>query len=155
MKKNWGWWVLVVAVAGIIGYQQIQISKLSGPQGEGDKIIAAVGMHYALTGGPYEVRRLQDVATLAEQDPFYKQAEDGDYLVITTQRAILYDSDRDRIVDVVPVQRKPSDKAKEELKEVVESAAKDSDNVVEKTDGKIDPGDDPDEVEESDTEGVS
>jgi len=50
------------------------------------------------------VAAIVDVAKLRERNPFYNKAENGDYLIVTETRAILYDPDKDRILDVVPVQ---------------------------------------------------
>lgn len=50
------------------------------------------------------VATIVDVKTLREQNAFYNKAENGDYLIVTSDRAILYDPDKDVILDVVPVQ---------------------------------------------------
>lgn len=50
------------------------------------------------------VATIMDVETLKRANSFYEPAEDGDHLIITERRAILYDSDRDIILDIVPVQ---------------------------------------------------
>lgn len=50
------------------------------------------------------VATIVDVAKLRESNPFYAKAENGDFLVVTPTRAILYDPDSNKILDVVPVQ---------------------------------------------------
>lgn len=50
------------------------------------------------------VATIVDVKTLREQNAFYNKAENGDHLIVTSDRAILYDPDKDVILDVVPVQ---------------------------------------------------
>lgn len=50
------------------------------------------------------VATIVDVEKLRSQNPFYNSAENGDYLVVTPTRAILFDDDRGVIIDVVPVQ---------------------------------------------------
>lgn len=50
------------------------------------------------------VATIVDVAKLQEQNPFYEKAENGDYLIVTPTRAILYDETANKILDVVPVQ---------------------------------------------------
>lgn len=50
------------------------------------------------------VATIVDVEKLRSQNPFYANAENGDYLVVTPTRAILFDADRGVIIDVVPVQ---------------------------------------------------
>lgn len=50
------------------------------------------------------VATIVDVEKLRAQNPFYDKASNGDYLVVTPTRAILFDADRGVIIDVVPVQ---------------------------------------------------
>ncbi len=50
------------------------------------------------------VATIVDVKTLKSRNEFYKNAKNGDNLIVTPTRAILYDPDRDIIIDVVPVQ---------------------------------------------------
>ncbi len=50
------------------------------------------------------VATIVDVAKLREQNAFYNKAENGDFLVVTSTRAILYRASEDRILDVVPVE---------------------------------------------------
>lgn len=54
------------------------------------------------------VATIVDVEKLRAQNAFYNKAENGDYLVVTPTRAILFDDDRGVIVDVVPVQIEPN-----------------------------------------------
>lgn len=53
------------------------------------------------------VATIIDIESLRKENPFYNKAENGDHLVITRERAILYDPDRNLILDVVPVQIQP------------------------------------------------
>lgn len=50
------------------------------------------------------VATIVDVEKLREQNPFYNKAENGDYLIVTQTRAILYREENNIILDVVPVQ---------------------------------------------------
>jgi hypothetical protein len=50
------------------------------------------------------VATIVDVNKLRESNPFYNKAENGDYLIVTPTRAILYSSSKRVILDVVPVQ---------------------------------------------------
>lgn len=50
------------------------------------------------------VATIVDVQKLREQNPFYNKAENGDYLIVTPTRAILYRESENKILDVVPVQ---------------------------------------------------
>ena len=54
------------------------------------------------------VAAIVDVDKLRAQNPFYANAKNGDYLVVTPTRAILYDAERGVIIDVVPVQIQPN-----------------------------------------------
>lgn len=50
------------------------------------------------------VATIIDVETLRQRNPFYNKAENGNHLIVTAERAILYDSEKKIIIDVVPVQ---------------------------------------------------
>jgi hypothetical protein len=50
------------------------------------------------------VATIVDVERLREQNPFYDKAENGDYLIVTPTRAVLYRESENIILDVVPVQ---------------------------------------------------
>jgi len=50
------------------------------------------------------VATIVDVDALKSRNDFYKLAKNGDHLIVTPTRAILYDPDKDVILDVVPVQ---------------------------------------------------
>lgn len=49
------------------------------------------------------VATIIDIDKLREASDFYQQADNGDHLIITEKRAILYDPDRNIILDVVPI----------------------------------------------------
>lgn len=51
---------------------------------------------------------LRDTATLAERQPFYRGAKDGDILVIYSSRAIIYDPKANKLVHVGPITRAES-----------------------------------------------
>ncbi len=50
------------------------------------------------------VATIVDVIKLRQNNPFYNKAENGDYLIVTPTRAILYRENENKILDVVPVQ---------------------------------------------------
>lgn len=50
------------------------------------------------------VATIVDVNQLRARNAFYAKAKNGDHLIVTTDRAILYDPIADKIIDVVPVQ---------------------------------------------------
>ena len=53
------------------------------------------------------VATIVDVNTLKARNEFYKNAKNGDNLIVTPTRAILYSPEKDIIIDVVPVQLTP------------------------------------------------
>lgn len=72
------------------------------------EIIAKVRQHIMLTGDVEPtVAQVVDAATLKAKNDFYANAENGDYLVITPLRAVLYSEQKDILLDVVPVQLTP------------------------------------------------
>ncbi len=50
------------------------------------------------------IATITDVEALRKTNKFYDKAKNGDTLIITENRAILYDQERNLILDVVPVQ---------------------------------------------------
>jgi cytochrome c biogenesis factor len=69
------------------------------------QVVTSVRKHMQLdTTVEPTVATIVDVEKLRQNNPFYNSAENGDFLVVTPTRAILYDADADVILDVVPVQ---------------------------------------------------
>lgn len=69
------------------------------------EILAKVRTHIDLPeDAQATVATIVDVEQLRAENPFYEKANNGDYLIVTNTRAILYAADRDVIIDVVPVQ---------------------------------------------------
>ncbi|NOS67681.1 MAG: hypothetical protein HOO67_04940 [Candidatus Peribacteraceae bacterium] len=54
------------------------------------------------------VATIVDVEQLRSRNAFYNKAKNGDHLIVTSDRAILYDPVADKIIDVVPVQIQPT-----------------------------------------------
>lgn len=76
------------------------------------RIVERVKRHITIPGDvDPTVATIVDVETLKSRNEFYKNAKNGDHLIITPTRAILYDPDKDRIIDVVPVQLTPQQPA--------------------------------------------
>lgn len=70
-----------------------------------EEIVAMVRQHIDIPADiEPTVATIVDVETLRQQNSFYEKAENGDYLVVTETRAILFDAETQRILDVVPVQ---------------------------------------------------
>ncbi len=68
-------------------------------------LIARIARHIAIKQGESPtVATIQDASLLRQTDPkFYKEAENGDRLVIWSDQAILYSTKQDRLLAVVPV----------------------------------------------------
>jgi uncharacterized protein YpuA (DUF1002 family) len=78
------------------------------------EIVTKVKQHFNLPDedGEPTVAAIVDVEQLRKQNAFYSKAENGDYLIVTTTRAVLYDPEGDRILDVAPVQLQKAEEAK-------------------------------------------
>ena len=69
------------------------------------EIIAKVKKHMVIdTTTEPTVANIVDVETLRKRSDFYKNAEKGDFLIVTPTRAILYSEKKDTIIDVIPIQ---------------------------------------------------
>lgn len=53
------------------------------------------------------VATIVNIEMLRNKNPFYAKASNGDHLIVTPTRAILYSSVTKKIIDVVPVQLEP------------------------------------------------
>lgn len=68
------------------------------------EVLSKVRNHMEVPNNPEPtVATITNIEQLRQSNDFYQAAENGDHLIITEQRAILYDADRDIILDVVPV----------------------------------------------------
>lgn len=54
------------------------------------------------------VATIVNVDALKARNDFYKSAKNGDYLLVTNERAILFDAKKNMILDVAPVQIAPA-----------------------------------------------
>lgn len=87
-----------------------EVKKSTQKSGEevAKEVLAKVRNHIEIAATPAPtVVTLVDVAKLRPTNDFYQRAKNGDHLIITQNRAILYAPDRDRIIDVVPVRVTP------------------------------------------------
>jgi CRISPR/Cas system-associated exonuclease Cas4 (RecB family) len=53
------------------------------------------------------VAAIVDIEKLRAQSPFYAHAENGDYVIVTSKKAIIYSPSKNQIIDVVPIELKP------------------------------------------------
>ncbi|MAF81073.1 hypothetical protein CL628_03630 [bacterium] len=85
--------------------EQLRETAERSGQAVADEVLEKLRQHIDLPVDPVPtVATIVDVEQLREANEFYAPAENGDHLIITDRRAILYDSDRDIILDIVPVQ---------------------------------------------------
>jgi len=85
--------------------RQLRETAERSGQAVADEVLIKLRRHMVLPEDPAPtVATIVDIEQLRASNDFYTPAENGDHLIITENRAILYDSDRDLILDIVPVQ---------------------------------------------------
>ena len=111
-------------------YQEISMKyeQLSGNPAQNreaaQKIVEKVKRLYAIPEGiEPTVATIVDVDKLRQKNAFYDKAKNGDNLIVTQDRAILYDPVADKIIDVVPVQIQPQAQAQPPAADQASSAA--------------------------------
>ena len=73
------------------------------------KVIQQVKKIYLIPAGVEPtVATIVNVDALKARNDFYKNAKNGDYLLVTNERAILFDAKKNIILDVAPVQLTPA-----------------------------------------------
>lgn len=88
----------------------VRMEQLQGGNSQENKerakaVVEKVKTHIMIPGDiEPTVATIVDVEALRAQNAFYNKAENGDFLLVTPTRAILYDPNKDLIIDVVPVQ---------------------------------------------------
>jgi hypothetical protein len=88
-----------------IRLEQLQTGNTRQNREAAERIVERVRKLYAIPADVEPtVATIVDVEALRSRNPFYNKAENGDHLVVTTDRAILFDPDKNMILDVVPVQ---------------------------------------------------
>lgn len=88
--------------------EQVQVGNSQQNQEAAKKVVVQLKKHMVIDESVEPtVATIVDIKTLRERNPFYNKAENGDYLVVTPDRAILFSAKKDRILDVVPVQLQP------------------------------------------------
>jgi hypothetical protein len=84
--------------------EQIKKSTTQGGEELAKQVLERVGKLIVLPTEPAPtVATIVDIERLREANEFYSVADNGDHLIITDKRAILFDPDRGVILDVVPV----------------------------------------------------
>lgn len=76
------------------------------------QVLTKLRKHILLPTDPEPtVATIIDVEKLRKTNDFYKKAENGYHLILTKDRAVLYDAKRDLVIDVIPVQLQPPQQA--------------------------------------------
>lgn len=84
--------------------EEIRQSTQQSGEDVAQRVLEQIRKHIDIPTDPQPtVATIIDVDRLRETNEFYNQAKNGDHLIITERRAILYDADRDLVLDVVPV----------------------------------------------------
>ena len=92
--------------------EQLQTGNNPESIAEAKAIIERVSRHITIPGDTEPtVATIVDVEALRAGNEFYANAKNGDHLIVTPTRAILYDPDKDIVIDVVPVQLTPPQQA--------------------------------------------
>ena len=85
--------------------EQLQTGNSPENVAQAKAIVEKVKKHMTIDGSiEPTVATIVDVNALKSRNEFYKNAKNGDFLIVTPTRAILYNPDTDMILDVVPVQ---------------------------------------------------
>lgn len=84
--------------------EELRQSTQNSGQKVAEEVLNKVRQHIDVPNDPAPtVATITDVEKLQANNDFYKAAKNGDNLIITEKRAILYDAQRDIVLDVVPV----------------------------------------------------
>ena len=89
--------------------EQLQTGNSPQNIAKAKEIIGKVRRHMEIPTNPEPtVATIVDINALKSKNDFYANAKNGDNLIVTPTRAILYDPVKDIIIDVVPVELQAS-----------------------------------------------
>lgn len=90
----------------------VQLDKATGNQENKETAKRIVDRVRKLIDLPTDIEptvaEIVKIEELRSRNAFYNKAKNGDYLIVTSTRAILYDNKRNIILDVAPVQIQPA-----------------------------------------------
>ena len=105
---HFGWFGGSTTVPNLPGNETGTSDVGSESKEEAQRIVAKVKTHIQIDDSVEPtVATIVDVETLKKRNPFYNRAKNGDHLIVTPDRAILFDMEADIILDVIPVQLEP------------------------------------------------
>lgn len=89
--------------------EELRQSAQNTGQQVANEVLTKLRNHIDIPAEPQPtVATISDIDRLRETNQFYSKAKNGDHLIITETRAILYDAERDIVIDVVPVRINPA-----------------------------------------------
>ena len=83
-----------------------QQARIEVEQKEIEKIVMLVSKLIILPAGAPNLATIQDAETLSVQQPFFKDAENGDKILIYKDKAIIFSPTKNMLVNVGPVYSK-------------------------------------------------
>jgi hypothetical protein len=102
--------LLIVLLLLVAGYSQYKLYRLSKEEmivtdnttsvlpKTGEEVIKALSRHILLPSGTPQIAEVQDVTKLRESQSFFKDAENGDIVVVYNTTIILYRPSKDIVV---------------------------------------------------------
>lgn len=136
-------WILVLALAAGLGYMFWQNAQLRRPEAQtqlaeaaSQSVINSVSKLIIVPEDKPTVATITDVNKLrSANESFYKNAKNGDTLLLYSTVAIIYRANENKIVNVAPVVVSPSDAeaAPAQVEEVSPEATPDVTNTTEET----------------------
>jgi len=85
--------------------EEVQNSSQQSSEREAAEVLEKVSSLINISLDPRPtVAKINDIDRLKEANEFFGSAENGDYLILTGSRAILYDPDKNIVLDVAPFQ---------------------------------------------------
>ena len=109
--RKFFWLIFILTLAGLV-YSQYQLYLLKNPtyqqqvaQEQIQAIIDKVGKLMILPKDTPQVLVLQDVEKIKTSQPFFKDAENGDQVLVYPTTAVIYSPSKNKIVNVGPVIR--------------------------------------------------
>lgn len=112
--------LLFLATLGGLIYSQYELYKLKDPtyqqkvaESEMQKIVSKVSKLILLPEENPQIVIVQDVDKLRPLQPFFKDAENGDYVLVYQNLALIYSPTKNKLINVGPVTREnaPAPKA--------------------------------------------
>jgi hypothetical protein len=112
--------IIFLATLGGLIYSQYELYKLKDPtyqqkvvESEMQKIVSKVSKLILLPEETPQIVVVQDVDKLRPLQPFFKDADNGDYVLVYQNIALIYSSTKNKLINVGPVTREdtPAPKA--------------------------------------------